>query len=115
MNIERSCITNSRSNNVELSELRRSLMAFGEVAKMDDALLLEAAQHIVDEARDELFMKLDGQPDDEQTRYFREVLKTMNHVAGNRLEIPEYETLMGSSKDCRVELKEDFDEKALEA
>ncbi len=106
MNTEQLITTIPCANKPELSELRRSLLSFRDVSKLDGHLVLEAAQRIVDAARSEIVEKLDGSLNGNQVRYFREVIKTVRHFAGERLEIPEYEVIADPNQIAQVILKE---------
>lgn len=97
-----------------LSELRQSILTLGYTASLDDELVLESAQHVVDEARKRIFVDLQDNLDDDQVRYFQQVLKTMKMTVGDRLELPEYADLVDSSKDCQVALKQDSAKNALD-
>ena len=104
MNPDQSRITRAgRSGGRELGELRDALLAFPRAAKpkngenLDAEFVKEAAQRVVDAMRSDIRGKLGAKPNDQQERYFREVLKTMATVSGDRLKLPAYENLLEES------------------
>jgi len=92
-------------NPPSFSELRNAIYHYDQVIEGDAGLLLEATQHIVDEARMEITDRLDGSPDSEQVRYFEAVVKALRVKAGHRVVVPDYEVIADPDQHCQVSLR----------